>query len=76
MCFNMNQQGVLTSGEQHEVEVTQESTEATQGNGDETKDLSDQVSCLGYNFWSFVLNCLGLVIEPLIHLTTSQNFCM
>lgn len=46
----MIQQGVLTSGEQHEVEVTQESTDATQGNGDETKDLSDQVSGLGNDF--------------------------
>ncbi|WOG93960.1 hypothetical protein DCAR_0313250 [Daucus carota subsp. sativus] len=30
------------SGEQHEVKVTQQSTEASQGNGDETEDLSDQ----------------------------------
>lgn len=40
--LTLKDKGVLTSGEQHEVEVTQESTEATQGNGDETKDLSDQ----------------------------------
>lgn len=46
----MNMQGILTSGEQNEVEVTQESTEATQGIGDETKDLSDQVSCLWNDF--------------------------
>lgn len=44
-----DQQGVLTSDEQqqHEVEVTQQSTEATQRNGEDTDDTSDQVSCPG-----------------------------
>ncbi|KAL8093490.1 serine/threonine-protein kinase rio2 [Apium graveolens] len=40
--LTLKDKGILISGEQLEGEVSQESTEATRGNGDETKDLSDQ----------------------------------
>lgn len=40
--LTLKDEGVLTSGKQYEVEATEESTEATQGNGDEDNDLSDQ----------------------------------